>query len=295
MKRGWLILGMAVCGLALPARADDGRPAPEITLRLQKTYASFSSLYAHSFSLAGGWMFEPSRAWQELALRGKDGDGLQAGAVFYLTPRIGIGLELNVSVIGLGGRNTPLRAHLEYPAVTGPEYIPHTVILEESRPWPETRGDLGIFQILPIVRLRFPVRKKTTIALAAGAGPARLSGRFLALGYSSYWLGGHSVLFSRDFLLRMRTPAVWTFGWTVELEYGLRLGPRLDIVFQAAGRGTGRISAIPEIDALLDGLSLEQTDAPGAPGLTFAPLVLEPLYLGLGLGLRVRLGRGPES
>ena len=237
-------------------------------------------------------MNEPSRAWQELTLRGKDGEGLQAGAVLYLTPRIGIGLGLETTRIGWGGRNTPLRARLEYQAIYGAEYIPHSVIREESRPWPATQGDIRIFQILPSARLRFQVRKNTTIDITAGLGPACLSGRFLALGYTVYWLGGHGVLFSRDYLLRMRTPPAWTFGWTAGLEYGLRLGPRLDLVVQASGRGTGRISAVPEIDAVLDGISLQRAEAPGASGPAFAPLLFKPLFLNLGLGLRFRPGRG---
>jgi len=71
--------------------------------------------------------------------------------------------------------------------------------------------------------------KNTTASFSAGSGVISVCGNFNHLGSSEYWVGGHGVLFSNDYLLKLKMPSTGKMSFNADIELGFRLTESLSL------------------------------------------------------------------
>ena len=142
-----------------------------------------------------------SRSGQTLALDARRAIGFETGANLFLTSHLGFQILVNRAAMDLGGTNGPYALELTYLSRQPPDSQPQTFTIQQSTPWPDTSGSLTQLTIAvnPVARLGRP--DKLNVTVSGGLSYYRLKGTAQPLGYTTFRLGGHSVLFSDEYHL----------------------------------------------------------------------------------------------
>jgi hypothetical protein len=191
---------------------------------------SLTSAYSPVLELASGYT---SHAEQTLNVDRGTGAGAEIGVDLFLTRTVGIQAALARSRANLSGSaNSEYRTSLRYVAMQPPDYIPREYTAENAQAWPDTTGSVSSSTLLVggVVRLG-SAGSRIGGTLAAGVSATRVSARVESLAYSSYRLGGHSVLFGSQHRV-----VIGTAGSDAVLrpylagQVGLRVNGRLSAV-----------------------------------------------------------------
>ena len=171
-----------------------------------------------------------SRSGQTLALEAGRDFGFEAGVNLFPTTHLGLQVLVNRATMDLSGSNGPYALALTYVSRQPPDSQAQTFTLQESIPWPDTSGSLTQLTIAvnPVARLGRPDKLNATVS--GGLSYYRLSGTVQPLGYTSFRLGGHSVLFSDEYHLAVSLEPTNVVGFNAGGEVSLPLGTHAAIV-----------------------------------------------------------------
>jgi hypothetical protein len=128
-------------------------------------------------------------------------------------------------------------------------------------------------------------------AFSLSPGIYRVWGEFSPLGYTKFWLGGHSVLFLLNDLVYVKIPASFKPGLNFGAELTVALGRRLFLWCRGGYDLVGRIRKVPTVDKAVDydyGSPVQAEDlAKISTTLALKKLRLSPsaVFIGAGLGI----------
>ena len=255
-------------------------------------FGSVDTAYMHSYILDFSAGHPESFASQTLTLQDRTSCGFNAGVSFPLHRSLRFKLSVNYSRSLLKGENSPYQIHLEYISMPPPNYTPIKIISDHSLEWTETQGSLKTLSFLLNLEYAHALSKNMTVSFSAGGGLYWIFGDFNPLGYTEYWLGGHSVLMSEYYLLMLKIPSSNKIGINVDMGLAHRLSKKLFIAANIAYHLCGDLSIEPSLDYALYRCSLDRIDESKLNqiqnDLDFGPLEINPSFFSLNIGFKYR-------
>jgi hypothetical protein len=166
-----------------------------------------------------------------LALDTTRGLGIEAGVNLFATPHLGVQLLADRASTELAGANGPYALELTYLSRQPPDLAPQTFTIRPSTPWPDTSGSLTQLTIAVNSVARVGGADRLNATMSGGLSYYRLSGTAQPLGYTTFRLGGHSVLFSDEYHLAFSIEPTAVVGFNVGGEINVPLGGRAAMAF----------------------------------------------------------------
>jgi hypothetical protein len=291
-----IALGVGCFGLLIPAFSSaDGPKKSRIEAFLYLSWSSGGepATYKHDYPLDFADALPGAHGFQTLTIERKWGEGIQGGLSFFITDRFGLKFSLSYNRHKLSGGNSPYEIEMKYITYYPPYWDKFVATRNMVIEWMPTEGRLESLGFFLNAQFRFPLSEMATGTVSIGPGIFCVSGRFSALGYHEFWLGGYGSLFYNDFLLMMKIPASWKTCLNTDLEISLRLSKLVSLAARIAYMAAGNISRVPSIDRILSYYSLDEVSTETylrvKDYLNFKPLVLNPSALSLNLGLKLQL------
>ena len=224
----WLLaLAMLVAANDAVAQGDDVPLAPRaevwaaVTGVVMGPAGSLVSSYSPPLLFDGDFT---SRGGQTLRAETGAAVGLTGGVNVFPTRRVGIQLLFDRASFAVSGTNTAYTVALRYVSRPPPDNVPQIVNVDQSVAWPDTSGSLTQMALAfnAVVRIGRADRLSATIS----GGPAfyRLSGELQPLGFTTFRLGGHSVLFQDSARLALSLEPAHAAGFDIGGEVSLAAG-----------------------------------------------------------------------
>jgi hypothetical protein len=178
---------------------------------------------------------------------------------------------------------------LRYTSRPPPSNEPVEVSLRRSEARPEADGRLRTLAIALDVVAWTEVGSRGRLGVSVGPAWLRTKGRAEGLVYTSYFLGGHSVAFSQDYLVSFELPASalgLDAGAFAEVELGGRIGLRLDLRYGWGGERDAAVTLreIANADEVIRSADLADIER----GLAPAPARVDPSSFRAALALVYR-------
>jgi len=218
-----------------------------------------------------------SRGGQTLTLDRRRALGFEGGVNLFARQHVGVQILASRSAADLSGANGPYRLDMTYVSRQPPDSTPQTFSVHESIPWPDTTGSVSLFtaSLNGVVRLGGPDHPSVTAS--AGLTYGRVSGTARALGYTTFRMGGHAVLFSDEYHLEVALGAGSTVGFNAGGDINIPVHRRTAVLIGY------RFFAAPSIDAPVQVKSIlnagevmnEETVASVSPRFPLAPVRLD--------------------
>ena len=178
----------------------------EFDFCLSANRPSLGGTYVHRFEPPFSYPHVTSSAGQTLTFKATP--GVRWGSAFGINLLLSDHAGIQVLAWGfekaLDIESSAVDILLEYEARYPPDYIPRDVRIQASYPWPDAESGRTRNLILALNGLvRVGHRKPFALDLSAGLAYTRWEGDMKTLFYAKYWLGGHSVLMSYTYKLKM--------------------------------------------------------------------------------------------
>ncbi|MBI1873161.1 MAG: hypothetical protein HYS05_04625, partial [Acidobacteria bacterium] len=142
-----------------------------------------------------------STASQTLTLDPATARGFEAGADYFVTPGVGVRALVSYSRAAFSGENGPYAVTLLYTSMQPPDFVPRQFLYQRETPWPATEGAFRQLNISVGGVGRWHSTRGFGATAYAGLGYLRMSGETQSIAYTSFHLGGHSVLFPEEYRL----------------------------------------------------------------------------------------------
>ena len=193
--------------VAVPcANAQSAQPAPwphvelwgAITAVPAEQFGHLVSSYSPPLLLDGDFT---SHASQTVTLDSGWHAGFEGGTNIFLVPRAGIQVAFDWDSSALSGVNTPYDVALQYTSRPPPDNLPQLVNIHDTIAWPDTTGTLTRSAVNTNGVVRFGRPERVSATLSGGLSFYRVSGDVQPIAYTTYHLGGHSVLFRDSYRL----------------------------------------------------------------------------------------------
>jgi len=210
------------------AQATSAPAAPRYELWAAVTGATagpageIATSYAPPLLLDGDYI---SHGGQTLDAESERAIGLSGGINLFLTTRLGVQILLDRASFPLSGSSTPYAFGLQYVSRPPPDNEPQVVNVNQSVAWPAASGTLtqSVVGFNAVVRFGQPDRVGVTVS--GGPSYVRVSGVVQPVGYTTFQLGGHSVLFEDDYRLAMALDSVNAVRFNVGGDVTIAVGP----------------------------------------------------------------------
>jgi hypothetical protein len=167
-----------------------------------------------------------SLATQTLVLDPQRAPLFWAGVDWLPSPHSGFSARVDYRRLPFGGVNGPYDVSLTYVARQPPGFEPAEFTYERSTEWPETDSELRQLTTSVGVVVHAGRAGGAGARLFAGAGITNVRGTLGPLGYTSFLLGGHSVLFPEDTQVTADLESTTTIGLSLGAELHAPLGGR---------------------------------------------------------------------
>ena len=288
-----LILALAlVSGASTPAPAQGAAgelPRTEVWGGLTIVGPGTETTLATSYTPVIRNFVSAGQAGQELQLDAATQAGFELGASYFPVRHAGLQVLVGHDRFDLSGLSSPYVVHLEYTALFPPSYAPTPVVVDRSESWPDAAGDADQWTVCVNGVGRWSLGLSVRGQLSGGLTYVRMKAAVRPLGYSSFQLGGHSVLFSNLYELELSTRAASSLGFNAGGGLDIRLSPRLWLTTDLRYVNGGTVSAPLEVVEILN-----PSEVMSADPLTTIQGTMRPAPLELG-SARVRLMVGIKS
>jgi hypothetical protein len=178
-------------------------------------------LFGGDFTSLGG---------QTLAADAQSTLGLSGGVNLFPVSRFGLQVLVERASYDLAAANTSYAIALQYISRPPPSGEPQQTTLNQSNAWPDTSGSLTEWAVAFNAATRIGRPDRVGLILSAGPTYYRLSGYLQPLGFTTFRLGGHSVLFQDDYRLVASLEPSSALGFDAGIELNAALGPHAAFV-----------------------------------------------------------------
>jgi hypothetical protein len=162
-----------------------------------------------------------SRGGQTLAADSRSTLGLSGGVNIFPVGRFGLQVLVERASYDLAAANSGYIISLQYVSRPPPSGEPQQTTLNQSIAWPDTSGSLTEWAVALNAAARIGRTDRVGLVLSAGPTYYRMSGELQPIGFTTFQLGGHSVLFEDDYRLAL------SFEPSSALDAGIELNAAL--------------------------------------------------------------------
>lgn len=220
-RPGWLVFVMlAGVSWSTPTQAQTVEVAGGSGLADGSGDGTFDSRYAPPFR----FVEHTSLATQRLVLQRDAAPLLWASLTWFPAAHVGLEGRVDYRRTDVHGVNDPYTVSVRYVASQPPDFVPREYSLDSSADWPDTTGHAGQLTATAAVVLRVGKPTRATLRLTGGGGLTTVRGRFEPVGYTTFRLGGHSVLVADDHRLSMRFGSTTAIGIATGAELHVPMG-----------------------------------------------------------------------
>jgi hypothetical protein len=171
-----------------------------------------------------------SRGGQTLAADTQSTFGLSGGINIFPVIRFGLQVLVERTSYDLAATNTPYVIALQYISRPPPSGEPQQTTLNQSNAWPDTSGSMTEWAVAFNAAARLGRPDRVGLILSGGPTYYRLSGELQPIGFTTFQLGGHSVLFQDDYRLAASLEPSSALGFDAGIELNAALGPHAAFV-----------------------------------------------------------------
>jgi hypothetical protein len=228
-------------------------------------------------------------AGQRFQFAGRRAEGGWASLVWF-AGRFGFEARVDAGRFVANAGSGPYEIAFQYQARQPPDYVPRDYTLMRSGPWGPVEASFHHATVSANAAALVNPRRRVRGTVSGGLSLGAVSGRLAPVGYTTFRLGGHAVLFSEEYGVEVafvRTMAVGlNAGGDVEIPLSARtavtLGGRLLALREVrmAARVTRRIEPLDAFTPLSPA-DIERVLQP-------PPLALKPTVTAVSAGLRIR-------
>ncbi len=191
---------------------------------------TYSYIYSPPFS-PGAYL---SSSDLTLLYRAKSKNGFGAGVNFFPEENIGLRIEASYFRTSLEVESSKYKISLQYVSMQPPSYTPRLFSNNAVIDWEPVHGDIKRFNTNFDLIYRFKMGKGVGGEFLAGFSYEISKLSLGSLGYTKFWLGGHSVLFSETYKISFSSGLIKDWGLTgggavniplmrhVDLSFGVR-------------------------------------------------------------------------
>jgi opacity protein-like surface antigen len=182
-----------------------------------------------------------SHGGQTLLLEPQGGAGFEGGINVLLTRHFGFQLAASRTVADLDGTNGPYSVDITYVSRQPPDSTPQTFTIHESVPWPDTTGSASLFTASANGLVRVKRSDRLSATVLAGVGVGRLDGTTNQVGYTTFRMGGHAVMFSDEYRVAVSLGPTTLVGFNLGGDIDVPISRRTAVVvgyryFEAAAK-----------------------------------------------------------
>lgn len=226
IRVSWLFVVVLLGTWHVPARAQNVEVAGGSGLAGGPGDGAFTSTYEPPFRF-----FEHrGQASQRLVLQREAAPLLWASLTWFGIPHVGVESRVDYRRPGLHGPNDPYAVTMTYIARQPPDYEPRPYSYERVTAWPDTDGHASQITATASVVVRVGEPRRANLRVLAGGGVTNMRGRLEPIGYTTFNLGGHSVLLTDEHHLSARYGGSTAIGLSAGAEVHIPVGSRLAIV-----------------------------------------------------------------
>jgi hypothetical protein len=231
---------------------------------------TLASSYSPPLLLDGAFS---SAATQTITLETGTAAGLQGGVNLFVTPRAGIQILVGGESKDLSGTSTPYSYTLTYTSRQPPNDQEVPVVVQSTTPWPAAIGSLADFRTSINGAVRLGPSGRASATISGGLTLHRLSGTLQPLAYTSFRLGGHSVLFTDDYRLSVALEPTMAVGFNIggDVDVAVARHVALMIGLRYDGGPTAGVAARPDSVVNAEQIVFEQPLADIAQRLALPP------------------------
>ena len=206
---------------------------------------TLASSYSPPLLLDGAFT---SAATQTITIETGTAVGVQGGVNLFVTPRAGIQILVGGESNDLSGASTPYSYTLTYTSRQPPSDQEVPVIVKSTTPWPAPIGSLTDFRTSINGAVRIGPSGRASATISGGLTFHRLSGTLQPVAYTSFRLGGHSVLFTDDYRLSVALEPTMAVGFNIggDLDIAVARHVALTIGLRYDGGPTAGVNARPD-------------------------------------------------
>jgi hypothetical protein len=203
----------------------------EIWGALSTSFADASGTLASSYSpplLFDGEFTSAGR--QTVTFDGRSVWGFEGGVnLFLVRRRAGLQLLFHRASTDVAGSNSPYDITLQYTSQPPPTNEPIVVNVHQAMPWPDSTGTLTRSQVAVNGVIRVG-QGRMTGTLSGGLSSYALSGDVQPLAFTTFRLGGHSVLFQDDYRLAVSLEPIRAIGFNVGGDLDIAVGAHVALM-----------------------------------------------------------------
>lgn len=192
---------------------------------------SFKGEYSYTYSPP----FSPGAylSSSELSLnyRTKNKNGFGSGINYFFSGNFGVRVEMNYWRAPLEGESSKYKIFLQYVSMLPPSYNPRLISYHTDMDWEPVEGDFRRFNTSVNLLYRLKMRNGIGAEIMAGFTHEISKLDLKSLGFTKFWLGGHSVLFGETYEIEFSSGSIKDFGLSGGGGLSIPLMEHLDLSF----------------------------------------------------------------
>ena len=284
-----LVAASPVSAEEAAAKAGGPPPSWRVIVGPSITLPAFDTPYTSRYSPPFEFVPHTSTATQVLSLAAGAGPGALVAFERALGRRVGLQVSAHYGEASLSDTAGHYDLSIRYTSRPPPSNDPVEVSLQRSEARPEAEGRLKTLALTLDVVAWTKVGSRGRLGVAAGPAWLRMKGRAESLVYTAYFLGGHSTLFSEDYLVSFEFPARTLgldAGGFAEVDLGAHAALRFDL---RSFRGRERDAEVTLREIVNAGEVIRSAElADIERGLAPAPVRVDPSFFRAALALTLR-------
>lgn len=194
-------------------------------------FPAFEGKYSYIYSPPFSPGSYSSSSELSLSYKSKNKNGFGAGINYFFTENVGVRLEANYYRAFLKGESSKYNIYLQYVSMQPPSYTPRLFSYQTSLDWEPTDGDFTQFNASINLIYRVKIEYGMSFDILSGISYEISKLDLRSLGYTKFWLGGHSVLFSETYKIEFSSGSIKDFGLVGGGTLNLPLIKNFDLSF----------------------------------------------------------------
>ena len=230
-----------------------------------------------------------SAAAQAITFGTDSAAGLTGGVNLWLSKRAGLQILADGVSRSLTGTSTPYTFSLQYASRLPPNDDVQIGDVHQTAQWPEVTGSFRDLNVSVNGVVRAGHANRVSVTASGGLTMHRLTGTLQPLAFTSFRLGGHSVLFEDDYRLMMALGPTITIGVNVGGDVNIAMGAHaaLMVGYRYFGGPGPRIAAQPRDIVNADQVVFEQPLTDIAARLGATPVTVSLSHSRIIIGVKV--------
>jgi len=286
MKKKWHLLLILLLITSITVSAVQWEFSLGGSFNVPSLNNTYNPVYSPVLEYLSGAVTEAS---QELNLKGKNSGGLFLAVNHLFNPNFGIQAAAGFHKTSLKGSGNSYHVHLEYTAFYPPDYTPTAGTFDRNIALPNTDGHINQLTLALNLLARFDIGSQLHVDLSGGVSYFRFKGEASTLGYSFYWEGGHSVMFSEFYQLSFTIEPASKIGVNIGGVLNVKLSNMISLFLDCRYFYCSDVSADVNLKEILNpgDIIVMKTLAEITTEMNLPQIQINPSFLSLASGIKL--------